>query len=105
MSFNSILVRLKTSHEPPMSQGAYLYCFNSILVRLKTSLAGRRHGRSPSSEFQFHSGSIKGLTKEVDPTSREQESFNSILVRLKASPGNLPGLAEVGQVSIPSWFD
>src|ERR1043166_7756388 len=81
LSFNSILVRLKTSLGAECADEAVNLCFNSILVRLKTSRgASARRARRPR--------------------------FNSILVRLRASLYDTDGqLCYLYLVSIPSWFD
>ena len=99
-------------------------CFNSILVRLKDYLK-LIHGCITHYLFQFHTGSIKS-EKGNRSSCYGQNSFNSILVRLKVSllllsrqphlvfqfhTGSIKSHAvrdnrtQQRVVSIPYWFD
>ena len=100
-------------------------CFNSTMVRLKARMV-QFSNRYPCNVFQFHNGSIKGETPEVDQPLKRKQCFNSTMVRLKA----INGLASISatscfnstmvrlkvgvsswrcvdalSVSIPQWFD
>ena len=85
MSFNSTLVRLK-GRFPFICTVLASRSFNSTLVRLKVRGVTIRY-RKTTNTFQFHTGSIKSATPDVQPKqlNRDPSSFNSTLVRLKVN--------------------
>ena len=77
--FNSIVVRLKDIRLVALPQ--LLPCFNSIVVRLK-AIGGLLLGIMIDS-FQFHSGSIKRVKKEVGEFGRSLFQFHSGSIKRK----------------------
>ena len=117
MGFNSIVVRLKGAPTLCLWTHHGRFQFHSGSIKREHQLCAEyrlgdqfqfhsgsikreiwKHARSRRMEFQFHSGSIK-RTMEIVTVLLDQ-SFNSIVVRLKAAPDAFCDIRSIGFNSI-----